>query len=124
MDYKIRMGVPEMNQLWEDLSRKCENNLLKGNDKKKFKRLIKALKYLSNNPKHNSLATHEIKPLSKKFGMKVWQSYIENKTPGAGRMFWVYGPGKEEITLVGIEPHPEDKKQGGYETVTLSNLPE
>ncbi len=118
------MGVPEMKQLWEDLSRKYENNLLKGNDTRKFKKLIKALRYLSNNPKHNSLATHEIKPLSRKFGMRVWQSYIENKTPSAGRMFWVYGPGKEEITLVGIEPHPEDKKQGGYETVTLSNLPE
>ncbi len=124
MEYKIRMGIPEMKELWDDLSRRFRNNSLKGDEKKKFKKLVKALTYLGKNPKHNSLATHEIKTLSKKFGMKVWQSYIENKTPSAGRIFWVYGPWKEEITVIGIEPHPEDKKQGGYETVNLSNLPE
>ena len=56
--------------------------------------------------------------------MKVWHSYIENKTPAGGRIFWAYGPSKKEITILGIEPHPEDKKRSGYETVSLSNLPE
>jgi hypothetical protein len=35
-------------------------------------------------------------------------------------MFWVYGPGKAEITVIGLEPHPEDQKQGGYAKVRLS----
>ena len=29
-------------------------------------------------------------------------------------MFWVYGPNKQEITVIGLEPHPEDKKNGVY----------
>lgn len=117
------MGIPEVKGLWDDLANKFENGLLKGDEKKSFKKLVKALTYLSNNPKYGSLATHEIKPLSNKFGMKVWQSYLENNTPAAGRIFWVYGPGKEDITVIGIEPHPEDKKRGGYEVVRLSILP-
>jgi hypothetical protein len=55
--------------------------------------------------------------------MKVWQSYLDNRTPAAGRLFWVYGPGKSEITIIGLEPHPEDKKRAGYEKVRLSELP-
>ena len=40
----------------------------------------------------------------------------------AGRIFWVYEPGKEDITIIGIEPHPEDKKNGGCDKVRLSEL--
>jgi hypothetical protein len=54
--------------------------------------------------------------------MKVWQSYLENNTPGAGRLYWVYGPGRLEITIIGLEPHPEDKKKDGYAKVRLSAL--
>ena len=37
-------------------------------------------------------------------------------------MYWVYGPGKEEITIIGLEPHPEDRKNGAYDKVKLSDL--
>ena len=36
-------------------------------------------------------------------------------------MFWVYGPGETEITDVGLEPHPEDRKSRGYDRVSLSD---
>ena len=117
------MGVPEMENLWVELSELADRNQLKGNDKKLFKQLIKSLNYISQNPKHNSLKTHEIIPLSQRYGMKVWQSYLENKTPSAGRIYWVYGPGKNQITIIGLEPHPEDKKNKGYDKVVLSALP-
>ncbi len=55
--------------------------------------------------------------------MKVWQSYLENHTPAAGRISWAYGPGKGEITILAVEPHPEDQKRGGYDRVRLSDLP-
>jgi hypothetical protein len=38
-------------------------------------------------------------------------------------MFWVYGPGAGEITVIGLEPHPEDAKSRGYDRVLLSELP-
>ena len=54
--------------------------------------------------------------------MKVWQLYLENKTSGARRMYWVYGPGQQEITIIGLEPHPEDAKNGAYDRIKLSDL--
>ena len=75
-----------------------------------YKKWGKALKLLSADPGYPSLQTHEIEPLSRRYGMKVWQSYLENKTSGAMRMYWVYGPDQKDITIIGLEPHPEDKK--------------
>ena len=53
--------------------------------------------------------------------MKVWQSYLENNTPAAGRIFWVYGPDRGDITVIGLEPHPNDKSNA-YEKITLSSM--
>ena len=43
-----------------------------------YKKWGKALKLLSADPGYPSLQTHEIEPLSRRYGMKVWQSYLEN----------------------------------------------
>lgn len=59
---------------------------------------------------------------TKRYGVKVWQSYLENKTSGARRMYWVYGPNQQEITIIGLEPHPEDAKNGAYDRIVLSDL--
>ena len=122
MDFEIKMGIPEMEEYWEGLCHKFETDTL-GNEKKIFKKLVKTLNLLKNNPRHNSLATHEIKALSERYGIKVWQSYLENKTPSAARLYWVYGIDKNQIIIIALEPHPEDKKRGGYNKVKLSNLP-
>lgn len=118
----IRMGVPEMKVLWDDLTSRADNGLLKGNDKKLFKKLVKTFALLRQNPKHPGLRSHDIDELTKRYGFKVWQSYLENRKPSAGRLFWTYGPGRLEITIMGIEPHPEDKR-GAYTRIKLSNLP-
>lgn len=91
MGYMIRMGIPEMEQLWNDLQQRYRNG-------------------------------NEIPPLTKRYGMKVWQSYLENRTSDAMRMFWVYGPDQQEITIIGLEPHPEDKKNGAYDRIKLSEI--
>ena len=121
--YKIRMGVPEMETLWNDLSTRADEGQLDKGEKQFFKKWVKALGYLRDNPRHPSLKTHDIDPLTKRYGFKVWQSYLENKKSGALRMFWAYGPGRKEITILAIEPHPEDDKRGGYAKVKLSDLP-
>lgn len=81
------------------------------------------MKLLSQNPRHPGLKTHEIDALSKRYGIRVWQSYLENRKSRAMRMFWVYGPDDGSITVIGLEPHPEDQKNGAYHRVTLSSLP-
>jgi hypothetical protein len=117
------MGQPEMEELWLDLSTRKQTGHLDKDDEKFFKKLVKVLGYLSADPRHNSLASHEISDLSRKHGIKIFQSYLENNTPGAGRIFWTYGPDKEDITILAIEPHPEDKKRGAYERIKLSAVP-
>ena len=123
MVFKIRMGQPEMEALWLDLSTRKLRGGLDKDEEKLFKKLVKALGFLSSNPKHNSLASHEITELSRKHGIRIFQSYLENNTPGAGRLFWAYGPEQGDITVLAIEPHPEDKKRGAYERIKLSSLP-
>jgi len=117
------MGVPEMEDLWNDLTAKADRNKLKGEEKKLFKKLTKALGLLRHDPRYRGLASHEIKPMSKRFGFKVWQSNLESNTPAAGRIYWAHGPGRGEISILGIEPHPEDKKRGAYDRIKLSEMP-
>ena len=123
MAFKIRMGLPAMEALWKDLSSRKLQATLDKDEEKFFKKLIKTLGYLEQNPRHNSLASHEINDLTRKYGFKVFQSYLENATPAAGRLFWAYGPDKGEIIVLAIEPHPEDQKRGAYQRIKLSTLP-
>jgi hypothetical protein len=118
--FAIRMGVPEMKGLWEALTAKSKAGAISKVEAELYKKWVKALMLLSQNPLHRGLGSHEIDALSRRYGEKVWQSYLENRTPAAGRMFWVYGPGKATITVIGLEPHPEDAKRAGYAKVRLS----
>ena len=119
--YKIHMGVPEMKDFWNSLKGKVQSGKSNKNEERFYKKIGKALRFLSNDPKHPGLQTHEITILSKRYGRKVWQSYLENNTPAAGRIYWVYGPRENIITIVGLEPHPADKT-GAYEKITLSGM--
>jgi hypothetical protein len=73
-----------------------------------FKQLQKCLRLLLENPRHPSLNTHEFHsvehPYDKK--AKVFEAYIQNRTPAAYRLFWCYGPDKNQITIIAITPHP------------------
>lgn len=112
-----------MKELWDNLYRKKENGSITKDELNLLKKWAKAISFLSQNPKHLSLQTHEITALSEKFGHRVWQSYLENKTPKPYRLYWVYGPKQKQITLIGLERHPEDSNQA-YLSVALSQLPD
>ncbi|MDO4478734.1 MAG: hypothetical protein Q4B73_06835 [Lachnospiraceae bacterium] len=122
MIFFIRMGIPEMQELWMELQEKYQAGNISKSDAKIYKKWGKALKLLAMDPWYPSLHTHEIEALSRRYGMRVWQSYLENKKSDAMRMYWVFGPDKEEITIIGLEPHPEDKKNGSYDRISLSNV--
>lgn len=123
MVFEIVLGIPDVENYWNDLSVKFENGKLSGKEKKLFTKLVKALKLLETNPRSNSLATHDIDALSLKYGFKVFQSYLENKVPSAGRIFWAYGPEKAQITILAIEPHP-DMKSRSYSRIRLAKFPD
>ncbi|UCH95775.1 MAG: hypothetical protein JSV88_02720 [Candidatus Aminicenantes bacterium] len=73
---------------------------------KRYKAVKKAIRFLSANPRHQSLHTHEFSSLKGPKGEKVFEAYAEQSTPAAYRIFWYYGPGKNQITIIAITPHP------------------
>lgn len=122
MAFKIRLGIPEFELFWNNLEKEFQKKLLSGNELKLFKRVFKTMQLLSNNPKHNGLCSHVIAELSIRYNMKVFQSYTENNTPSAGRLYWTYGPNKGDITIIEYSPHPDDSKEA-YKQIHLSGLP-
>lgn len=72
----------------------------------KLKRVQKALGLLQLDPQYPSLQSHKYTSLTGANSEEVWDSYVENKTPSAWRIFWHYGPEPGMITVVTISPHP------------------
>ena len=122
--FDIHLGIPEMKALWDDLKSKHDAGAATKEEDKLYNLMGKAMRRISLNPRHPDLQTHEIKPLSDRYGMKVWQSYLENNTPKAGRIYWIYGPAQGDITIIGLEPHTEDSKSNAYRKITLSRREE
>lgn len=74
--------------------------------KKVLKAVLKTLGYMEINLRHPSLNTHIFHSLKGPSGEKVFEVYAQQNTPGAYRIFWYYGPGKDVISIIGIVPHP------------------
>jgi hypothetical protein len=73
----------------------------------------KTLGLLETNLRHPSLHTHPFRSLRGPEGEEVFEAYAQNKTPGAYRVFFLYGPDRVEgkrrisvLTIVAITPHP------------------
>jgi hypothetical protein len=66
----------------------------------------KTLRFLSDDPRHPGLRTHEFTSLKGPQGEKVFVAYAEQATPAAYRVFWYYGPEENQITIIAITPHP------------------
>ncbi len=77
-----------------------------GQNLEKLKRVRKCLALLEANPRHPGLNSHKYHELTGPRGEDVWESYVENKTPAAWRVFWHYGPDQKIITIIAITPHP------------------
>ncbi len=79
---------------------------LEKNDLKKYKKVLKTLGLMEVNLRHPSLNTHKYGSISGPNNEEVFEAYVENKTPAAFRVFWYYGPKRDEITILTITPHP------------------
>ena len=66
----------------------------------------KTLGLMETSLRHPSLNTHEFTSLKGPNGEKVFEAYVQQKTPAAYRIFWYYGPDRKQITIVAITPHP------------------
>ncbi|HVR73213.1 MAG TPA: hypothetical protein VMT52_02735 [Planctomycetota bacterium] len=73
-----------------------------------FKQVEKCIRFLLENPKHPGLHTHKYDSIVNPHDSTkpVFEAHAQNKTPAAYRVFWCYGPGKGEITIIAITRHP------------------
>ncbi len=90
-----------------DLAKTQLANLAQGRSKHiQYKAVGKALAFMELDLCHPGLCTHEYFELSKSIIYKVFESYAQNRTPGAYRIFWRYGAEKNQIIVLSITPHP------------------
>ncbi|QDU82461.1 hypothetical protein Pla110_42180 [Polystyrenella longa] len=89
-------------------AREKKNIKKSSQDEGLFKQVAKTLALLRTNPRHPGLNTHEYDSIENPFDKKkkVFEAYVQNKTPGAYRVFWCYGPDSKELTIIAITPHP------------------
>lgn len=71
-----------------------------------LKAVRKTLGFMETNLRPPSLNTHEFISFKGPNGEKVFEAYVQQKTPSAYRIFWHGGPGRKQVTLVAITPHP------------------
>jgi hypothetical protein len=92
--------------LFTELSDVQYEELENSKDKKSaFKAVRKILGYMETNLRHPSLNTHKFDEFVGPEGKEIFESYAQNRTPGAYRVFWYYGPEKGQITILDISPH-------------------
>ena len=93
---------------WTDEAKEVYNRL-KGNPSQKirYNAVKKTIKYLSENPQHNSLQTHPFLSLEGPNGEKVFEAYAQQNTHAAYRVFWYYGAKRDIIVLLTITAHPK-----------------
>lgn len=96
MEFSLDLTI-KVNQLLDDL---------KLSDQDKLDKVDSALAKLAANPRHPSLNSHPYETFKGPNDEPIWESYVENNTPSAWRLWWYYGPDRGVITVVEIGPHP------------------
>ena len=106
MNFKLRFTSTADKQLTNLENRRDSQSILK--------QVRKTLGYLETDLRAKSLQTHEYESLTRQFGKKVFEAYVQQDTPSAYRIFWHYGPDEIDqdgqriavITILAITSHP------------------
>ena len=102
------MSAPPFELLYTDEAEEVLNDLAaKAQYANKLKKVRKALRLLRDpGPSYPGLQSHLYQSLKGPNGEPVWESYVENNAPSAWRIWWIYGPEADQITIIIIGPHP------------------
>ncbi|MHB8681781.1 MAG: hypothetical protein ACYDA2_06775 [Acidimicrobiales bacterium] len=88
------------------LTRRAIEDLDGITDPKRRAKVIRCLDRLSQDPRHPGLSSHRYEVFDEVYVEKVWESYVENRTPSAWRVWWHYGPDSGQITVLTVRAHP------------------
>ena len=111
MSFQI-LWTPEAAAQFQELQQAASAALRQGRKTKQFglfQQVEGCIRKLSTHgPRHPGLHSHPFSSLSNPLNPeeKVFESYAQNRTPGAYRVFWCYGPKKGQLTIIAITPHP------------------
>jgi hypothetical protein len=111
MSFQI-LWTPEAAAQFQELQQAAEEAVRKGRKSKQFglfQQVEGCIRKLSaQGSRHPGLHSHPFSSLHNPLNPeeKVFESYAQNRTPGAYRVFWCYGPKQGQITLIAITPHP------------------
>ena len=101
------MSAPPFQLAYTDEARSVLKDLEQPRHSVKRKKVLKTLRLLRDiGPAHPGLNSHKYHSRSGPHGEDLWESYVENRTPGAWRIWWIYGPEDDMITIVTLGPHP------------------
>lgn len=74
----------------------------------RFKKATRAIRMMREaGPAYPSFCTHQMRYLKGPGGVTIWNSYVENKTPQAWRMYWVRCE-DGSIQIISIGPHDHE----------------
>lgn len=101
------MSAPPFILAYTAEAQKVMDDLQRPDHDDKRKKVNKTLRLLRDvGPRHPGLNSHKYHSMVGPNGEDVWESYVENRTPGAWRIFWTYGPNADELTIITVGPHP------------------
>ena len=101
------MSAPPFNLRYTNEAAAVLEDLAKPRHRAKYRKALKALRLLRDvGPAHPGLSSHKYHSLTGPNGEDVWESCVEIRTPGAWRIWWIYGPDADTITVVTLGPHP------------------
>ena len=90
IDSVVAMVLPVEVRISEHAQAKiAELRAGRNRDPARAKKIAKALRLLRNDPRHPGLNTHRFASLDSHFDAAIWESYLENHTPGAWRVWWM-----------------------------------
>ena len=111
MSFQI-LWTPEAAAQFQELQQAAEAAVRKRRKTKQFGLFQQVegciRKFSAQGPCHLGLHSHPFSSLPNPLNPeeKVFESYAQNRMPGAYRVFWCYGPKQGQITLIAITPHP------------------
>lgn len=77
------------------------NEVIKGiRDPKRLKKVLSALGKLETDPRHPGLQSHPYRTFFGPGGEQLWESYVEQNTPNAWRIWWYYSQGEQAVIIV------------------------
>ncbi len=71
-----------------------------------LKEVRKTLGLMETNLRHPGLKTHKYQSINGPHGEEIFEAYAQNQTSKPYRVFWYYGPEKNQLSIVAIVPHP------------------